>query len=224
VGHVGVRIGETPREPEIRQLDLPIRGDQEVVRLDVSMQHEVRVAEVDRSAEHAHPGLHVRGAVGYASVFDQLFEVAVGEILDHHVDGFVFGGEDVKEADDGRVGEFLQVLDLADRVDVEAFGALFGLGGDFEFLDRDEVVGVGAEVAPVDDREGAFAEFLACERRSMRARVVDGVENQGGDREVEGRWSRRKEQRGKKTRSTLDVFAGYLFVHLLSEIKFLLRL
>lgn len=94
-------------------------------------------------------------------VFDQLFEVAVGEILDDHVDGFVLGGEDVEETDDGGVGEFLQILDLADGVDVEAFGSLFALGWDFEFLDRDDVVRVGAEVASVDDGEGAFAEFLA---------------------------------------------------------------
>lgn len=59
------------------------------------------------------------------------------------------------------MGEFLEIFDFADRVHVETFGALFGLGGDFEFFYGDEMGRVGAEMAAVDDGEGTFAEFFA---------------------------------------------------------------
>ena len=102
--HVCVWIRKAAREAEIRQLDLAVGGDQEVVGLDVTVQHEVRVAEIDRSTQHSHPGLDVGSAVGDGTVLDELFEITVGEVLDDHVDSLVLCGEDVEEADDGGVG------------------------------------------------------------------------------------------------------------------------
>ena len=92
-GHGG--IGKAPGEPEIGQLDLAVRRDQQVVGLDVAVQHEVGVAEPDGPTQHAHPGLDVREAVrDVRRVLDELLEVAEGKVFEHEVEVLVLGAED----------------------------------------------------------------------------------------------------------------------------------
>lgn len=107
------------------------------------MQNEMGVAVVGGAAEHGHPSFDV-GVGVWDGGFEEIFEVTVGTVLEHHGDVLVFGAEDVVHGNHGGVGEFLEVFDFADCVDVEAE---FGLGGiDFKFLDGDEEGRVVAEV------------------------------------------------------------------------------
>ena len=145
MGHGVLGFGEGAGEAEVGEFDFAFGGDEEVVGFDVAVEDGVGVDVEYCAEEHAHPGFDVGGAVGDGGVFDEFFQVAVREVLDDHVDVLVFGGEDVEEGDDGGVGDLLQVFDLADGVDVEAFALLGGL--DFEFLDGDEDGWVGADVA-----------------------------------------------------------------------------
>ena len=145
MGHGVLGVGEGAGEAEVGEFDFAFGGDEEVVGFDVAVEDGVGVDVEDGAEEHAHPGFDVGGTVGDGGVFYEFFEVAVWEVLDDHVDVLVFGGEDVEEGDDGGVRDLLQVLDLADGVDVEAFALLGGL--DFEFLDGDEDGRVGADVA-----------------------------------------------------------------------------
>jgi hypothetical protein len=79
------RIRKIPREPKVGNLELPVRGDEEVVRLQVAVQHEAAVAELEPAQGHRHPALRVRGEEDERAVFDDHLEVAVEE-LEHEVE------------------------------------------------------------------------------------------------------------------------------------------
>ncbi|CAI0642138.1 unnamed protein product [Colletotrichum noveboracense] len=154
VGHDLVRIREASRETEISKLDLAVGSDQQVVGLDIAMQHEVLVAEPDGAGEHTHPGLDICGTVAdVGSVFDEHLEVAKREVFEDEVEVLVFGGEDGEEGDDVRMLEFLEVLQFAHGVGGHAFLVFFL---DFDLLDGDEGGLVGTEVAEEDDGVGTF--------------------------------------------------------------------
>lgn len=99
--HVLVRVGKGARETEIRELDLAVGGDEQVVGLDVAVQDKGLVAEPDGARQHAHPGLDVGRAVSHiVRVADQHLQVAKGQELEHQVQVLVLGGEDGQERDD----------------------------------------------------------------------------------------------------------------------------
>lgn len=157
--HETVRVREGSCETEIAQLHLAVGGDQQVVGLDVAVQHEVLVAEPDGAGQHAHPGFDVRCSVAHAlRVFDEHLEVPEREEFEDQIEVLVLGREDREQGDDVGVRELLEVLELADGVGGHALG-VFLL--DLDLLDGHELVGIGAQVAQVDVGVGPFSEFAA---------------------------------------------------------------
>ena len=112
------------------------------------------MAIVDRSTEHAHPRLDITCTVADRFVSNQLFEVAIREVLDDHVDVLVLGGEHVEQGDNARMRDLLKVLDLTDRVDIQPFSLLRRIN--FEFLDRNKFGWIGSQMSLVDDGISAF--------------------------------------------------------------------
>lgn len=161
-GHDAVRVGKGAGETEIGQFDLAVGGDEQVVGLDIAVQDVVLVAEPDGATEHAHPGFDVGRAVADAFIVaDKHFQVAEGQVLEDQADVLVLGREDGQEGDDIGVGEFLEVFEFADGIGREPLGIFLLL---LDFLDGDELGGVGAGVAQIDDGVGTFTELLACDK------------------------------------------------------------
>ncbi|KAI9158770.1 Aspartate kinase FUB3 [Paramyrothecium foliicola] len=161
--HVLVGVGEAAGQTEIGELDLAVRGDEQVVGLDIAVQDETLVAEPDGAGEHAHPGLDVGGAVAdVVGVADEHLEVAEGQVLEHEVEVLVLGGEDAEQGDDVGVAQLLEVLELAHGVGRHALGVLLL---NLDLLDGDERRRLGAQVAEEDDGVGTLTELLACTRR-----------------------------------------------------------
>ena len=95
VRHGQVRVRKGAGEPEVGQLDGPVAGDEQVVRLDVAVQDVVGVAEPYRACEHGHPCFYVRGPVAHAvRVADEHLEIAEREEFEHEVEVLVLGGVD----------------------------------------------------------------------------------------------------------------------------------
>lgn len=98
-------------------------------------------------------------------VANEHLKVAEREVFEHEADILVFCGKDGEEGDDVGMGELLQVLQLAHGVWRQSFGVFFLL---LDLLDGDELGGVGAGVAQVDNGVGTFTELLACMRPTSR--------------------------------------------------------
>lgn len=100
-GHDPVRVGEAARQTKIGQLHLTVGCDQQVVGLDIAVQHVVLVAEPDGTTQHTHPRLDIGRTVPDALVVtDEHFEIAEGEVLEDKTDVLVLGREDGQEGDD----------------------------------------------------------------------------------------------------------------------------
>ncbi|PMB67938.1 hypothetical protein BM221_006113 [Beauveria bassiana] len=137
--HVLVRVGEAARKAEIGKLDLAVGGNEQIVGLDVAVQHKGLVAEPHGAGQHAHPGLDVGGAVAHVvGVADQHLQVAEGQELEHQVEILVLGREDGQERDD--VG----VFELAHGVGSHALGVFFLY---FNLFDGDLLRGVRSQMA-----------------------------------------------------------------------------
>lgn len=82
VCHVSIRVGKGTRETKIGQFNGAVGGNEQVVRLYISMQDKVLMTEPDCAAEHDHPCFHVRGTVmdGF-DVLNQFQQVTLGEML-----------------------------------------------------------------------------------------------------------------------------------------------
>ena len=99
--HLVVRVLEAGGETEVCELHLAVCRDQQVVRLDVAVQHEVLVAEPHCAAQHAHPRFDVGHAVVHASLSsDQHLQVAERKELQHEVQVLAPRAEHRQEADD----------------------------------------------------------------------------------------------------------------------------
>lgn len=134
--HLSVRVRKGPRETEIRQFDLPIRCDQQVVRLDIPMQHGVLMTEPDGPTQHAHPRLDIRRSVPHPlRILDQHLQITQWQEFQHEVQVLVFGAEDAVQRDDVRMRELLQVLQFADRIRRHTFRVFFL---DLDLFDGDE--------------------------------------------------------------------------------------
>lgn len=133
VGVCAERHTEGSREPEIRELEVAVAVDQEILRLQVAVQHAVAVAVADALAQLAHEFLdhHVAEAhaaeVGTRALGESLAAPAVAdgegfhvflqvevEELHDEVQLVAVGVHDVEEADDVGVVHLLQEGDLAD--------------------------------------------------------------------------------------------------------------
>lgn len=136
------------REPEIRELEVTIAVDQEILRLQITMQHAVTVAVADALAQLAHEFLdhHIAEAhaaeVGTGALGESLAAPAVADWEGFHVflqvevkelhDEVQFvsvGVHDVEEADDVGVVHLFEEGDLADGGGRDAF--IFGFEADF---------------------------------------------------------------------------------------------
>lgn len=94
-------VCETPRQTEISEFDVAVCCDEQIVGLDIAVEHEVFVAEPHGAGEHAHPGFDVGSAVAdVVGVSDEHFQVAEGEVFEDEVEVLVFRGEDGEEGDD----------------------------------------------------------------------------------------------------------------------------
>ncbi|KAI6766205.1 hypothetical protein HG530_007275 [Fusarium avenaceum] len=89
-GHELVRIGEAARKTKISKLDLAVIGDQQVVRLDITMENKVLVTEPNGAGEHAHPCLDVCGTVTNGlGVANEHLKITAGQILEDEVEVLV---------------------------------------------------------------------------------------------------------------------------------------
>ena len=154
--HGPPRVRERARETEIRELERPVRGYEQVVPLDVAVQDEVLVAEPHGLREHAGPALDVGARVRYALVLPEALQVAEGQVLEHDVDVLVLVAVYGVELDDVWVRELGQVLDFADGVGRDA---IFVFCVCLDLLDGYEAFGVVAVVACVDNGVCSLAEF-----------------------------------------------------------------
>lgn len=137
VCHLIVGFGEGAGETEVGEFNFPVGCYKQVIGFNVAVENEVRMAVVDGATEHTHPGFDFGGTVDDGGVFDQFFQIAVGEELDDHVDVLVFRGVDVEESYNAGMGDLLKVLDFADRVDIETFLLLGGIH--FKLFDCDDL-------------------------------------------------------------------------------------
>ncbi|CAF3447191.1 unnamed protein product [Fusarium graminearum] len=70
-------VGEAARKTKIGKLNLAVIRDQQVVWLDITMEHKVFVAEPDSTSEHAHPSLDICSTVADGfGIADEHFQVA----------------------------------------------------------------------------------------------------------------------------------------------------
>lgn len=89
-GHDLMGIREAPCETEISKLDLAVGGNQQVVWLDIAMQHKVLMAEPHGPRQHAHPRLDVCGTVrDTIGVADEHLQVAEGQIFEDEIEVLV---------------------------------------------------------------------------------------------------------------------------------------
>ena len=109
---------EGAREAEIREFQLPLVVDEQVLGLEVAVQDAVFVAEGYAAQELPHEAFDgagfegaARAAVGRVVAVHVLFEVFVHVLEDEHE--FVFGVDDVVEGDDVFMFEFFHQADLA---------------------------------------------------------------------------------------------------------------
>ena len=131
------RDTEGAREAEVPQLQGPLAVDEEVLRLQVAVQHAVLVAKVDPLEELIHEGLDRHGLQGapLAVRVHVLLKVAV-HVLKHQHE-FVLGVDDVVQANDVLVLELFHEGNLADR---GRGSALFGV--EVDFLEGDQLAGL----------------------------------------------------------------------------------
>lgn len=110
------RHAERPGKPEVGDLQVPLLVDQQVLRLEVSVQHPVRVAVVDALHELHHELLHhvLAHALALWNRLHVLLEVHV-EKLKHQVDLVRVRVHNVVERNDVVVSELLQQRDFSDR-------------------------------------------------------------------------------------------------------------
>ena len=95
------RDSKRPRKAKVRELELSVAVDQEVLRLQVPVEDPVLVAELDPAEELVHEDLDLgRGDVPVAGVH-VLFEVLLEEFEDKGE--LLLGIDDVVEVDDGGV-------------------------------------------------------------------------------------------------------------------------
>lgn len=158
-GHVAIGIGEGAGKTEISQFDLAVGGNEQVVGLDIAVQNVILVAEPDGPHQHAHPCLDVgRSVTDALLVADKHFQVAKGEVLQDEADVLILCREDREQGDDVGVGQLAEMFQFTNGVGCKPLGILFLL---LDFLDGDELGGVGADVAEVDDSISTFTELLA---------------------------------------------------------------
>lgn len=161
-------------QTEIRQLEVAIRVDQQVLRLQVAVQHTVSVAVSDSLAQLHHELLdHLRSqgdvqprALGQrlaaTTLVDRerlhvLLQIDV-EVLEDEVELVTVGVYDVQEAHNVLVVHLLEQGDLADGSGRHAF--VFGLEPDL--LEGDDALVLGRQVlCLVDDSVRACQPVLA---------------------------------------------------------------
>lgn len=115
-GHVPVGAPVDAREAKVTNLNLSVGPDEQILGLEVSVQHEVRVAVLEPSQQHEHVALDVGLREHDGLVLDDVVQV-VGQDLEHDVHRVV-GHKHVEQLDDVRVFELGLQLDLAQRREV----------------------------------------------------------------------------------------------------------
>ena len=173
------------REPEIRELEVAVAVDQEILGLQVAVQHAVAVAVADALAQLAHEFLDHHVAEAHAAEvwaralgeslaapavadgegFHVFLQVEVEELHDE-VQLVAVGVHDVEQADDVGVVHLLQEGDLADGGGGDTF--IFGFEADF--LQGYNAATVQEVAGLVDDSVGSWEEYsqplLRCGRAS----------------------------------------------------------
>jgi len=139
-----------PLSPPLSLEHLTVRPDQQVVRLDVAVQHPRRVAKGQRAQQRARIRLDVARGEDDALGSDDGLEVRVDELEDEAEAALVQEG--AQQGDDVRVRpELAQQLDLAERRHVDALAPALGARAArarVDALDRD-----GGPGGPVDGLE-----------------------------------------------------------------------
>ena len=145
------RRAERPRETEVGELEHPVAGHEEVLRLEVAVHHAPGVAEGEAPAHLEEVGLNEHRIEESVVRFERLLQVAVEEFEDQVQLPVLLDA--VLQVDDVRVRELPQQGYLAQR----RGGDALVLHLEADALQRDDFVGV--EVARlVDDAVRPLAE------------------------------------------------------------------
>ena len=112
---MGVSMGRDrlgPSQPKVRQLELPVPGDEQVLRLDIAVEDPPLVAEGQAPQQLEHEELDVPGREAARVVLQVLGQVRV-QILEHEGEAGL-GVDDVVEGDNVDVSQLLQETRLPD--------------------------------------------------------------------------------------------------------------